>query len=221
MEFQVARLQEIVNKIQYFSKLHFKNAVDIGILLETEGLDITDINKLIGAGVRKIGFSKLEQFSEYEHLLLPCEKYYLGDLDGQNLSPILANFSVIESLVTIEQARQISDLNARAGRVTKVLMRLNVLSEIKKFGFLPAEMNEATYEIALMSGLRMIGVNSYVPPVADKMEKTAWRKIGTVYKILTQRFRGLEVLSLNYADNLRDLIGEGVNEVRIGVKSLA
>lgn len=221
MEFQVARLQEIITKIQFFSKLHFKNAIDVSILLETEGIDIADINKLIGAGVRKIGFSSLEQFSELEYLLFPCEKYYLGELDDQNLGPILANFAVIESLTNLEQARQISDINARTGRVTKVLMRLNILSDIKKFGFLPVGINDSSYEVALMSGLRLVGISSYVPKINEELQKTAWRKAATVYKMMSERLRGLEYFSMNYADNLAELIAEGVNEIRIGVKTLA
>lgn len=221
MEFQVARLQEIVGKIQYFCKMHFKNAVDVSILLETEGLDIDEINKLISAGVRKIGFSRLEQFSEMESMLLPCERHYLGELESHNLVPILANFSVIESLVSLEQARAIAEVNARAGRVSSVMMRLNVLSDIKKFGFLPTEINDSSYDIALMPGLRLLGVSSFVPESGNsKMQKTAWRKVGTIYKILFQRFRGFEVLSLNFSNSLADLIGEGVNELRIGVNTL-
>lgn len=221
MEFQVARLQEIVGKIQYFCKLHFKNAVDVSILLEADGLEIEDINKLISAGVRKVGFSDLEQFSAVEHLLLPCERHYLGDLETHNLMPILADFSVIESVVSLEQAREIADVNARAGRVTRVMMRLNVLSDIKKFGFLPVEINDCSYDIALMPGLRLIGVSTFVPEMGgSKLQKTAWRKVGTVFKILTERFHGFEVLSVNFSDNLADLIGESVNELRIGVKVL-
>lgn len=221
MEFQVARLQEIVNKIQYFSKLNFKNSVDIQILLEADGLDIVDINKLIAAGVKKIGFSSLDQYIQWENMLLPCARHYLGQLEGQNLTPILANFNLIESVSSLEEARLISDLNARAGRVSQLLIKLNVLSDIKKYGFIPAEIGDASYEIALLSGVRLIGINSYVPPLGNnKLVKAAWRKIGTVFKLLQQRYRGFEVLSLNHADNLAELIEEGVNEIRIGVKSL-
>lgn len=221
MEFQVARLQEIANKIQYFSKLNFKNAVDIQIVLEADGLDIADINKLVSAGIKRVGFSTLDQYIQWENMLLPCTKHYFGELEGQNLNPILANFDLIESVASVNDARLISDINARAGRVSQILIRLNVLNEIKKFGLLPSEINDASYEIALMSGLRLLGINSYVPPLGNsKMEMTAWRKIGVVFKLLQQRYRGFEVLSLNHANNLAELIGEGVNEIRIGLKSL-
>jgi uncharacterized pyridoxal phosphate-containing UPF0001 family protein len=181
MEFQVARLQEIVNKIQYFSKLNFKNAVDVQILLEADGLEYDQINKLIGAGIKRVGFSSLEQYLLWENLLLPCKRHYLGDLEGQDLSGILANFDLIESVVSVEQARFISDLNAKTGKVSSILLKINILSEIKKYGVLPVEMNDVVGEIVKMSGLRLVGINSYVPELGNsKLVSTALIQWGVV-----------------------------------------
>jgi hypothetical protein len=36
--------------------------VDVQILLEADGLDYDQINKLIGAGIKRVGFSSLEQY---------------------------------------------------------------------------------------------------------------------------------------------------------------
>jgi uncharacterized pyridoxal phosphate-containing UPF0001 family protein len=221
MEFQVARLQEIVNKIQYFSKLNFKNAVDVQILLEADGLDYDQINKLIGAGIKRVGFSSLEQYLLWENLLLPCKRHYLGDLEGQDLSGILANFDLIESVVSVEQARFISDFNAKMGKVSSILLKINILSEIKKYGVLPVEMNDVVGEIVKMSGLRLVGINSYVPELGNsKLVSTARRKIGVVFKLFEQKYRGFEVLSTNHTANLSEIIAEGANEIRIGLKSL-
>jgi len=222
MEYQVARLQEIVTKIQYFCKLNFKNSVDINILLEAEGLDVADINSLIGAGVKIVGFKNIDQLGSIEHLLLPCRRHYLGELDGNNLSPILTNFDVIESVTDYEQVRLISDLNARNGHVSSLMVMMNILSEIRKFGFLPAEIADNCYEILKTSGVRLIGLNTYVPPLDNtKLRLTALRKAGTMFKMLAGRFRGFDRMSLNYLTHFEDLVREGVNEIRIGIKDLA
>lgn len=219
MDFQVARLQEIVNKIQFFSKMHFKNAIDINILLETDGLEIDDINKLISAGVKKIGFSNIEKFAEMEYLLLPAKRSFIGEINSQNINAILANFETLESITDMEQIRQIGEINLKTGRVTNILLRLNVLSEIKKFGVSPAEINDLSYQIAVSAGVRLRGITSFIPNFSDKMQKTTLRKITTIYKILNQRYKGFEFLSVNYLDNMRELIEEGVNEIRIGINS--
>lgn len=221
MQFQVATLQEIVSKIQYYCKLNFKNKIDIDILLEAEGLEIEVINSLIGAGVRIVGFSSLDQFIEMGDLLLPCKTHYLGELDTNNLTPVLANFKVIESINDMDQIRKISDYNARNGKVSEVLAMMNVLSEIKRFGFVPAEIQDVCMEIAKTSGVRLMGVHSFVPNIDnDNMRKTALRKAGTIYKMLNARFRGFDKFSLNYLTHYEDLIAEGVTQIRIGIKDL-
>ena len=221
MRFQVARLQEIVNKIQYFSKLNFKNVVDVQILLEADGLEYDEINKLIGAGIKRVGFSSLEQYLLWENLLLPCKRHYLGDFVEQDLPSILANFDVIESVVSVDQACLISDVNARQGKVSSILIKINVLSEIKKYGVLPGEINEVVGEIVKMSGVRLIGLNSYVPELGNsKLVSTARRKIGVIFKLFEQKYRGFEVLSINHTSNLEEIIAEGASEIRIGWKSL-
>lgn len=222
MEFQVARLQEIVGKIQYYSKLNFRNSVDIDLVLEADGLDIYDINKLISAGIKIVGFNSMDQFMELEPMLLPCKKYYMGPLEGANLTPILANFDRIESITTMEQVRKISDINIRTGKISSLMVKLNILSTIRQFGFLPSEVQEICLEIARVSGVRIFGVHTYVPPVENtRMRKTALRKAGVIYTMLTNRFRGIERFSMNYIGHFEDLLVEGVNEIRIGIKNLA
>lgn len=221
MQFQVATLQEIVSKIQYYCKLNFKNKIDIDILLEAEGLEIDVINSLIGAGVRIVGFSSLNQFIELGDMLLPCRIHYLGDLDTNNLTPVLSNFRIIESINNMDQIKRISDYNARNGKVSEVFVRMNVLSEIKKFGFVPSEIQDICMEIAKTSGVRLTGVNSYVPNIEnEKMRKIALRKAGTIFKMLNARFRGFHKFSLNYLSHYEDLISEGVTQIRIGIKDL-
>jgi uncharacterized pyridoxal phosphate-containing UPF0001 family protein len=102
------------------------------------------------------------------------------------------------------------------------MARMNIFSEIRKFGFTPSEISDVCLDIAKISGVRLTGVNTYVPPLENvKMRKTALRKAGVMYKMLESRFRGLDVFSMNYNRQFEDLIGEGVNEIRIGIKDLA
>lgn len=217
----MARLQEIVNKIQYFAKLNFRNAVDIPLLLEAEGLEYDQINKLIAAGVKRVGFTSLEQYLQWENLLLPCQKYYLGQVEGQSLTPLLSNFELVETVKSLVEAREISNLNARVGRVSRLLLQVNVWNDDARYGVLPVEVNSLAMEVALLSGLRLVGLHAYIPDIGNlKMQATAARKAGVMFKLLQQKYRGVEILSINYMDDFRRLIAEGVSEIRIGLKSL-
>jgi uncharacterized pyridoxal phosphate-containing UPF0001 family protein len=222
MEYQVARLQDIVTKIQYYCKMNFKNSVDVDLLLETDGLDIEVVNSMIGAGIDKVGFTTTEQLDAMEAQLLPCKKHYLGELTSENLLAVVSSFDVIENVADMDMVLKISDINARRGSVSQLMAGLNVLSDIKIFGFLPAEISEKSFDILRTSGIRMIGISTYIPPIDNKkLRKTAMRKAATMYKMLTSQYRGLDYFSMNYHSDFAELIEEGVNQIRIGIKNLA
>jgi uncharacterized pyridoxal phosphate-containing UPF0001 family protein len=143
-------------------------------------------------------------------------------VSGQNLTPILANFTRIESISDIADVRKISEENLRSGKVTELMVLLNIISTIRQFGFLPAEIDGVCLEIARQPGVRLVGIHTYIPPLQNQaMTKTAMRKAGTIFKMLKNRFRGVDRLSINYLGHFEDLIAEGANELRIGVKDLA
>ena len=219
MHFQVARLQDINRKIQFNCKLNFKNAIDVLILLEIEQFDLVNLNTLIGAGVKVLGIKNLALIEDLRSVALPVKLHFLGELQElsqENLELVLANCAVLETVSTLEQAEKISHANALKGRVSEVLMRINVLNEEQKYGFLPAEMIDNFLAISNLSGIRVIGLNSYVPAFAKEARlKKALRKLKVLFVMLQQRYKGIEVLSLNLQDNLADLIAEGVTEVRM------
>jgi len=217
MHFQVSRLQEIISKIQFNCKLNFKNSIDVNILLDAKGLDVMDINKLISAGIKHVGFNSLIELAEVAEFLLPVKKHYLGNLDDLNMAEVIAKFDLIESVNSIAIARKLNDLCVRVGKVKKVLVQVNVSNKEKQFGFLPDEIFEAFSDFGKLGGIKPIGISSYLPNFGNKvMEKQILRKVRTIFDLLGNKYRGIEVLSLNAIANWEDVIAERVNEIRVG-----
>lgn len=215
MQFQVARLQEIISKIQFNCKLNFKNAVDVDLMLETQGFDLIELNSLIGAGVKILGFKDLNSYLEVSDVLLPVKKRFIGNFNEQDLEKTLASFDLIEAVVSLEQAEEISHANAYKARVTDILMRVNVLNDRKEYGFMPAELIDQFLAINKLSGIRVRGISSYIPNFSkDERLKKALRKLKVLFVMMQERFRGVEIFSVNLQDNLEDLLAEGVTEVR-------
>ena len=216
MHFQVARLQEVIRKIQFNCKLNFKNSVDVEVLLDSAGFDLAELNNLIGAGVKIVGFKDLLSLETFGEDLLPVKKRFIGDLEGEDLEQVLSRFELVESVLTLVQAERISAFNALKGRVTEVLMRVNVLNTETQYGFMPAELMDQFIALSKLSGLRVKGISSYVPAFSKEVRlKKALRKLKVLFSLLNERFRGVEILSVNLQDNLGDLIAEGVTEVRV------
>lgn len=221
MQYQIARLQEIVGKVQFSSKMNFKNPIDVQLLLDASGMEIADINKLVSAGVRRVGFNDLAQFLEVESVLLPCRKVYLGKLDSGNCKQVAEKFDFIENISELNQALILSSVNAILGRTMEVAVAVNVANDDAQYGVLPAGFDDFTAQIARLSGVRLRGINFYCPAFgADAKQKKVFRKAGVLFKMLEMRYKGMEVLSGNLVGKVEDLVNEGVNEIRIGIKSI-
>lgn len=221
MQFQIARLQEIVSKVQFSCKMNFKNSVDVEILLEADGLDILDINKLIGAGIKRVGFLDLNYFLALESQLLPCKKVYLGIINGQNINDILEKFDFLQNVVSLKQAKDLSLANAVKGKVKEFSLSINLVNKEESYGLIPEKFDDNVWEMAKLTGLRLRGVSVFCPPYGNvDLEKKLLRKAGVLYKILNSRYKGIELYSANLVGRVEDMISEGVNEIRIGLKTL-
>lgn len=221
MQFQIARLQEIITKVQFSCKMNFKNSVDVEILLEIEGLELADVNKLVSAGIKRIGVFDFDAFLDIKDSLLPCRKAFVGEIDESKMEDILNNFDFLQNVVSLECAEKLSNLNAKRGKTTDFALSVNLVNKEKKYGILPEEFDSTVIEILKLSGLRLRGLNIYCPSFGNQlMEKKLLRKAGVLYKLLDSRYKGIELYSVNMVGKVEEMINEGVNEIRIGLNSL-
>lgn len=220
MQFQVARLQEIINKIKLSSKLNFKNSVDVDMILEVDGLEIDEINKLIGAGVTKLRFKTLASLLQIEHLLLPARKHYSGDF-SETLNDIFDNFDVLDAVHDMEIGKAINLWSVKSGKAKDVLVQINAVNEDVKYGILPKDFNDFVWELSKIFGVKLKGISCFVPNTGNqKLSKTILRKASVLYKLMHSRYRGVEIFSVNMGLGVEDLVGDGANMIRIGINSL-
>ncbi len=220
MQFQVARLQEIINKIKLSSKLNFKNSVDVEMILEVDGLEIEEINKLIGAGVNKLRFRTLAKLLEIENMLLPSKKHYSGDF-AEKLNDIFDNFDVLDTVQDMGIARAVNLWSAKSGKTKDVLVQINAVNDQIKYGILPKDFTVFVWEINKLFGVKLKGISCFVPDTGNqKLSKTILRKASVLYKLMRSRYRGVEVFSVNAGLGIEELVGDGVNMIRLGINSL-
>lgn len=220
MQFQVARLQEIINKIKLSSKLNFKNSVDVEMILDVDGLEVDEINKLIGAGITKLRFKSLAKLLEIENMLLPSKKHYSGDFSEMK-EDIFEKFDVLDSVQDMRIAKAINVWSVKSGKTRPILVLINAVNDNPEYGVLPKDFNEFVWELSKLFGIKLLGISCFVPNTGnDKLSKTILRKASVLYKLMHSRYRGVEVFSVNVGLGIEDLVSDGVNMVRIGVNSL-
>jgi len=87
------------------------------------------------------GESYVQEFKKKKELLAPgYEVHLIGSLQSNKVRDAVRLFDVIESVHCAEIARLISKEAARAGKIQKILLQVNVSNDPAKHGFPPQEL---------------------------------------------------------------------------------
>jgi PLP dependent protein len=100
-----------------------------------------------------------------------------------------------------------------------VLLEVNVAEEASKYGFQPADLPAATEAIAALPGLRIEGLMTMAPLVANpELARPTFRGLAQLRDELARRHPAIawRHLSMGMTDDFEVAIEEGATLVRIG-----
>lgn len=147
----------------------------------------------------------------------PAHFHLIGPLQRNKVQEAVALFDMIESVDSLEVAREI---HRRASRPMAILVQVNVGREPQKHGFAPEELAEALGVLAGLSQIRVEGLMT-VPPLLDDPEavRPCFRQLAE----LARHMDGLAIpgigmgeLSMGMSHDFTTAIEEGATLVRVG-----
>ncbi|PTX99397.1 YggS family pyridoxal phosphate-dependent enzyme [Verrucomicrobia bacterium LW23] len=172
------------------------------------------------AGVRHFGESKTQEARLKMGSAggLPGTWHFIGHLQTNKAKDAAALFSRIDSVDTLELARELDKRAGTLGRELAVLLQVNVAGESAKFGLRPDEALAAALELNNLRRLRLEGL-MLIAPYATQPEKV--RPIFAKLRELRDAMEkesglSLPVLSMGMSHDLEVAIEEGATEVRVG-----
>ena len=195
---------------------------DIGFMAVTKTVEPRFINKAIECGVNLIGENKVQEFllKEPELSLGLCKAHLIGHLQSNKVRKIVGKVDTIQSVDTVDIAREIGKRSVMQGLITNVLLEVNVGNEDSKFGFTSDELFERACEIAEIDGVHVNGLMC-VAPICEKESE-----IRSVFANMRRMFIdigakkidniNMNVLSMGMSGDYESAILEGANLVRIG-----
>lgn len=135
--------------------------------------------------------------------------HLVGHLQTNKVKPALQTFDILHS---IDSVRLAEALNRHATRPVDVLIEVNVAGEATKFGFAPEEVEEALRYLQRLDHLRVHGLMTVAPQVADP------EQVRPVFRALRalRDATGLAELSMGMTDDFEVAVEEGATIVRIG-----
>ncbi|MCK4240496.1 MAG: YggS family pyridoxal phosphate-dependent enzyme [Candidatus Atribacteria bacterium] len=214
-------LEKINKKIIETSLKSNRNPQEIKLIAVTKTANIEQIREAISAGVKIIGENKVQEAKEkYQILTGGIEWHLVGHLQTNKVKYAIEIFDFIHSVDSIKLAKEIDRRSLQFGKITNVLVEVNVSGEETKYGVKPEEVETFLKEISEISRIRVRGLMTIAPIVKYKEEtRSYFKKLRELSeKISNKNIKNVKMdyLSMGMTDDFEVAIEEGANMIRIG-----
>jgi PLP dependent protein len=177
------------------------------------------------AGLRLFGENRVEEAgpkaAEVQARLapaLPPVWHMIGHLQSRKAADVLPWAALVHSVDSVKLAARLAR-SVAGGAELPVLLEVHVAGEANKYGFQPAELPAATEAIAALPGLRIEGLMTMAPLVANpELARPTFRGLSQLRDELARRHPAIawRHLSMGMTDDFEVAIEEGATLVRIG-----
>lgn len=219
----VANLRRVEERIAEAARRAGRNPDDVTIVGVTKGLPVERVLPGIRAGLTHLGESYVQEALEkYQQLgSQPVTWHFIGHLQSNKVKQALTMFQWVHSVDSLRLAEEISRraLQPPAAEVN-VLLEVNTSAEETKFGTRPEEAPALAEKVGALPGVRLLGLMTIAPLVADPEEARAcFRRLRELARrIESLGLPGVEMthLSMGMTSDFEVAVEEGATIVRIG-----
>lgn len=195
---------------------------DVTLLAATKTVPVELINRGIALGIDHIGENKVQElcdkYASYD--LSACELQFIGHLQTNKVKSLIGKVAMIQSVDNVRLASEISRLSVREGRITDILIEVNIGSEANKSGVLPQNLYGLIPEIAALEGIHIRGLMAIPPAQADERELMGYFSNMSKYFVDIKGKKidnvTMDCLSMGMSSDYVQAILAGANMVRVG-----
>lgn len=182
-----------------------------------------EILRAAEAGVTIIGENYVQEALAAFEVVGPLVKWhFIGHLQKNKVKKAVQIFNMIETVDSIELAREIDKRCSQHGRIMSVLIEINSGREPQKFGILPEEAESLIQEMLPLQNIKIEGLMTMGPMFGDPEDARPYfietRKIFNKMRSLALPGVEMRYLSMGMTNSYNVAVEEGANIVRIGTK---
>jgi hypothetical protein len=182
-----------------------------------------EILEAIEAGVKIIGENYVQEAERaYQVIGKKAEWHFIGHLQKNKVKKAVRIFDMIETIDSVELAREIDKRCAQIGKIMPVLIEVNSGREKQKSGVLPEDTEKLAREISTCPNLRLMGLMTMGPRFGNPEDSRPYfvetRKLFEKIKKLNLPNTEMKYLSMGMTNSYKIALEEGANMVRIGSK---
>ena len=183
-----------------------------------------EVLEAVQAGIRIIGQNYVQEARRaYDVIGKKAQWHFIGVLQPHNVRrKTVEIFDMIESVHSLEIAREIDKRCSQIGKVMPILIEINSGREPQKSGVLPEDAEQLIKEISSLRNVKIMGLMTMGPrfgnPEDSRPYFTETRKIFERIKRLDWPNIEMRCLSMGMTNSYKIALEEGANIVRIGTK---
>ena len=182
-----------------------------------------EIVEAIEAGIRIIGENYVQEAERASEVVgNKVRWHFIGHLQKNKIKKAVLLFDMIETVDSLEIAREIDKRCAQIGKVMPVLIEINSGHEAQKSGVLPENAAQLVKELSVFPNIRVMGLMTMGPRFGNPEDSRPYfvetKKIFDRLKELNLPEIEMKYLSMGMTNSYKVAIEEGANMVRIGTR---
>jgi len=183
-----------------------------------------EVLEVIQAGIKIIGENYVKEAKEvYELVGKRAKWHFIGTFQKHNVRRnVLEIFDMIESVDSLEIAREIDRKCAQIDKIMPILIEVNSGRESQKSGLLPEDVEQLVREISGLKNIKVMGLMTMGPRFGNPEDSRPYfvetRRIFDKIKELKLPNVEMRYLSMGMTNSYKIALEEGANIIRIGTK---
>ncbi|MFC2022353.1 YggS family pyridoxal phosphate-dependent enzyme [Chloroflexota bacterium] len=182
-----------------------------------------EILEAVAAGVKIVGENYVQEAERaYEVVGNRAKWHFIGHLQKNKVKKAVRIFDIIETVDSIEIAREIDKKSAQISRIMPVLVEVNSGWERQKSGVFPENVEQLVREISALQNIKLMGLMTMGPRLGNPEDSRPYfvetRKIFEKIQRLGLPNIEMKYLSMGMTNSYKIAIEEGANIVRLGSK---
>lgn len=182
-----------------------------------------EVLEAVESGVKIVGENYVQE-AERAHEVVGnrARWHFIGHLQKNKTKKAVRIFDMIETVDSVEIAREIDKRCAQIGKVMPVLIEVNSGREKQKSGVLPEGVERLVREISVFQNITVMGLMTMGPRFGNPEDSRPYfvetKKLFEKIKKLSLPNMEMKYLSMGMTNSYKVAIEEGANIVRIGSK---
>jgi len=182
-----------------------------------------EILEAIESGIKIIGENYVQE-AEGVHEIIgnKAEWHFIGHLQKNKVKKAVKIFDMIETVDSVEIAREIDKRCAQISKTMAVLIEINSGREPQKAGVFPENAEQLVREISVFPNIKIMGLMTMGPRFGNYEDSRPYfvetKKVFDSIKELNLPNVEMKQLSMGMTNSYKVALEEGANTVRIGSK---